>query len=139
MIRHLSGDDVRLAWPVMRQLRAHHTEESYTDTVARMMAQEEPYRLSVWMEEERVMAVAGWRYGESLFAGRYAYVDDLVSDESVRGRGTAWRLLAGIADLARERGCAYFELDSGVQRFAAHRFYLRFGFDITSHHFVMKL
>ncbi len=30
-------------------------------------------------------------------------------------------------------------LDSGVQRFAAHRLYLRQRMDITSHHFTMNL
>lgn len=32
-------------------------------------------------------------------------------------------------------GCEQIHLDSGVQRFAAHRFYLREGFNIASHHF----
>jgi len=39
---------------------------------------------------------------------------------------------------AHERGCGQVHLDSGVQRFAAHRFYLRNGFDIASHHFSVK-
>jgi hypothetical protein len=30
-------------------------------------------------------------------------------------------------------------LDSGVQRFAAHRFYLARRMDITCHHFALKL
>jgi hypothetical protein len=36
---------------------------------------------------------------------------------------------------ARELGCRQLHLDSGVQRFGAHRFYLRHGFNIASHHF----
>lgn len=139
MIRHLSGEDVREAWPVMAQLRTHHTEESFAATVARMMSGGEPYHLAVWEEDGRILAVAGYRFGESLSSGRYAYVDDLVSDEGARGKGAAWRLLAAIADEARRRGCALLELDSGVQRHPAHRFYLRFGFDITAYHFLMRL
>jgi hypothetical protein len=34
-----------------------------------------------------------------------------------------------------EPGCGELHLDSGVQRFGAHRVYLKNGFDITSHHF----
>jgi hypothetical protein len=34
-----------------------------------------------------------------------------------------------------EAWCTTIELDSGVQRFDAHRFYLRERFSITSHHF----
>ena len=41
---------------------------------------------------------------------------------------------------ARENECEQIHLDSGVQRFPAHRFYLREGFDIASHHFsIVKL
>jgi hypothetical protein len=36
---------------------------------------------------------------------------------------------------AQQAGCAQIHLDSGVQRFAAHGFYLRHRFSITSHHF----
>ena len=36
---------------------------------------------------------------------------------------------------AREHGCGQIHLDSGIQRFPAHRFYLREGFNIASHHF----
>jgi len=40
---------------------------------------------------------------------------------------------------ARAEGCAQFQLDSGVQRFGAHRFYLMKRMDITAHHFGLKL
>jgi GNAT superfamily N-acetyltransferase len=142
MLRHLSGEaEVRRAWPVMRQLRPHHTEESFVDVVLRGMARPEPYRLSAWVDDDRVLAVAGHRRGESLSWGRYVYVYDLVSDEAARGKGAAWRLVEAIADEARADGFEQLHLDSGVgpNRFTAHRFYLRMGFDITSHHFERDL
>ena len=40
---------------------------------------------------------------------------------------------------ARENRCEVLSLDSGVQRFAAHRFYLAKRMDITCHHFALKL
>ena len=39
---------------------------------------------------------------------------------------------------AKNEGCREIHLDSGVQRYGAHRFYLREGFNITSHHFVLN-
>jgi hypothetical protein len=36
---------------------------------------------------------------------------------------------------ALDLGCRQLHLDSGVQRFGAHRFYLRAGFNIGGHHF----
>jgi len=40
---------------------------------------------------------------------------------------------------ARAAGCQSFELDSGVQRFDAHRFYLTNRMQIPSHHFRLSL
>ena len=57
----------------------------------------------------------------------------------------AWVIRGGadvakwVADYGRQRGCKELHLDSGVQRFAAHRFYLRERMDITCHHFAMPL
>ena len=40
---------------------------------------------------------------------------------------------------AKELGCQQLHLDSGVQRFATHRFYLKQRMDITCHHFAVEL
>jgi GNAT superfamily N-acetyltransferase len=53
------------------------------------------------------------------------------------GYGT--KLFDWLVDYARAENCQQLTLDSGVQRFAAHRFYLRQRMEITSHHFTLKL
>ena len=74
-----------------------------------------------------------------LFSGRTLYVDDLVTRDSDRSHGYGAALFDWMVEYAREQGCEYVTLDSGVQRFAAHRFYLKRGMDITSHHFQLKI
>ena len=83
--------------------------------------------------------MAGFRVSEKLSAGRFLYVDDLVTRAEDRSRAYGGHLLDWLGDRAREQNCTTLELDSGVQRHAAHRFYLRKGMDITSHHFAAKL
>jgi GNAT superfamily N-acetyltransferase len=100
---------------------------------------ESGYRLAYVEDASRVAAVAGFRILECLAWGKFLYVDDLVTDERLRSKGHGRELLRWLAAHARENGCAELHLDSGVQRFGAHRFYLREGMDITSHHFGMKL
>jgi GNAT superfamily N-acetyltransferase len=56
-----------------------------------------------------------------------------------RSRGYGDQLLDWLVDHACGLGCDQLHLDSGVQRFAAHRFYLRNRMDITAHHFALKL
>jgi hypothetical protein len=41
--------------------------------------------------------------------------------------------------LARSRGCRVLALESGVQRFSAHRFRLRQRMEIRAHHFMRFL
>src|SRR5205823_14484686 len=63
------------------------------------------------------------RSSDLLFSGKFLYVDDLVTRDSDRSRGFGGELLDWLIEQAREHGCENLELDSGVQRFDAHRFY----------------
>lgn len=58
--------------------------------------------------------------------------------ERHRRSGAGGYLMNWFKSHALKRGCKQIHLDSGVQNFAAHRFYLRQGFDIASHHFSIK-
>ena len=123
---------------VMRELRPHLADEAaFVAQVERQRA--EGYRLAFVEAAGEVRAVAGYRIFENLFAGTILYVDDLVSREVDRSRGYGGRLFDWLVARAREAGCISLTLDSGVQRFGAHRFYLRKGMDIASHHFALKL
>jgi GNAT superfamily N-acetyltransferase len=123
---------------VMRQLRTHCTdEEKFVAQVERQ--RDDGYRLAFLEEGGTVRAVAGYRMSESLFAGRFCYVDDLVTDATGRSLGYGGALFDWLVAEARAAGCAKLDLDSGVQRFAAHRFYLTKRMIISSHHFSLEL
>ena len=132
--------DIRLAYPVMLQLRPQYEPDAFAEQVRRQQA--DGYRLAVLVDEETAAAVAGYRLGENLAWGRYLYVDDLVTDScrTVRaGHGRDTDEMATGTGGRKRTGCDELHLDSGVQRFAAHRFYLRHRMDITSHHFTLRL
>jgi hypothetical protein len=48
-------------------------------------------------------------------------------------------LIEDLTRRAREAGCSVIDLDSGVQRLDAHRFYHREGLTISAHHFTKRL
>ena len=77
--------------------------------------------------------------GEWLAWGKALYVDDLVTDEAARSSGVGAAMMGWLVTHAREAGCAELHLDSGVQRYGAHRFYLTQRMNITSHHFALRL
>ena len=123
--------------PVMFQLRPHIAADSF---VARVRVQQQNGYLLAFLEDEgTVRAVAGFRFIENLYAGRVLYVDDLVTDQHDRSKGHGKALFDWLVTRARAEGCHTLELDSGVQRFDAHRFYLVQRMLITAHHFRLTL
>ena len=59
-----------------------------------------------------------------------ARLDEVVVDESARGKGVGAALVGACLEVARRRGAEVAELQSGVQREAANRLYQRMGFKL---------
>lgn len=134
----LTRAEILRCFPIMRQLRTHfEDEEKFVEQVERQRAA--GYRLAFLEDGSGARAVAGYRMMESLYAGRFCYVDDLVTDATGRSLGYGGALFDWLVAEARAAGCGKLELDSGVQRFAAHRFYLTKRMIISSHHFSLML
>ena len=89
--------------------------------------------------DEQAAAAAGFRVSHDLVHGKHLFVDDLATREDFRRRGCASALMDWMRVEARRLECRAISLESGVQRHPAHRFYLKHGFDITSHHFRLDL
>ena len=139
MITKCSTDDQILATcDVMRQLRPNVPTDEYLATIARMM-RTDGYQLAAVYEGEIVRAVAGYRIMEMLHCGKVMYVDDLSTDERFRSKGYGRELLEWLKSEAKAQRCVELDLDSGVQRERAHRFYFREGLTIRSYHFRIRL
>ena len=126
-----------VALPVLQELRTGLTGTQLEEVLVEGAPQ--GLRFSAVLDGGRCLAVAGWRIVATTGALRKLYVDDLVTSAEGRSRGTGALLLAELERRAREAGCHLLDLDSGVQRHAAHRFYLRERMDITAHHFAKTL
>ena len=133
-----TSEQIRRCYAVMRELRSHiTTEDAFLAQVQRQQMQ--GYLLAYVVADNEVRAVAGYRYLEFLFHGHFMYVDDLVTRAADRSAGFGGQLFDWLVQQARERGCTHLDLDSGVQRFDAHRFYLMKRMKISSHHFSLPL
>lgn len=138
------------ALPVLRQLRSGLTPESLDAILAEGGPQ--GLRFSAVFETDTTndttndtttgaacLGVAGWRIIANTSTGRKLYVDDLVTATEARSQGVGALMFRELVSRARAAGCRALELDSGVQRFDAHRFYLRERMAISAHHFTMPL
>ena len=130
---------------VLRELRPHltlaHLEALWADqaTTPPTFTAVLHSRMSPDADAPDVLGVAGWRIMTHTSAGRKLYIDDLVTGESHRARGVGAALLNHLAGRAREEKCTTVDLDSGIERTDAHRFYLREGMHISAHHFRMTV
>ena len=71
--------------------------------------------------------------------GQRAWVEDLAVDPERRSEGIGKALLDAAKEWARERGASHLELDSGLDRADAHRFYEREGPSWVSKCFAWEL
>ena len=139
-IHDVEPEDPRLGTdvlPVLAQLRPHLTGTSLTAVYREGHPQ--GLRFSAAYRGDTCVGVAGWRIIATTMALRKLYVDDLVTADTDRSSGVGHALLEYLESRARAAGCSLLDLDSGVQRFDAHRFYLRERMAITSHHFAKQL
>ena len=140
-VRELGPEETGLAHAVMVELERDVGDvAAFTERVNREL-RPEGYRLVAALEpgEAQAAAAAGFRLAHDLVHGSYLFVDDLATLPGFRRRGHAGALMSWMIAEAREKGCRYLSLESGVQRHDAHRFYLNLGMDITSHHFRLGL
>jgi GNAT superfamily N-acetyltransferase len=128
-----SESDIIEAAKVLMQLRPQY---SLGDMVVQIKKQlQAGYQIACVREEHSIIGVAGFVIGEKLAWGKHIYVDDLVTDQERRGTGIGAALISWLRAYGRENGCQQLHLDSSVVKHPAHRFYLRNGFNIASHHF----
>jgi|SRR5690625_2515993 len=135
----LEPDDPR--WeqvlPVLQELRTHLTRKLLDQVLAEGTPQ--GFRFTALFEGSECMAVAGWRVIANTSAIRKLYIDDLCTAPQARSRGHGTALLDELVTRAQELGCTVIDLDSGVQRYEAHRFYFREHMHIRSYHFARQL
>ncbi len=132
-----SDEQIARCFSVMAELRPHLVAAKFVARVRAMQSQ--GYELAFVEADTAIKAVAGFRVFDKLATGKTLYVDDLVTTASARSQGYGDALFDWLVATAKERRCDQLDLDSGVQRFDAHRFYLRKRMRISSHHFVIAV
>ena len=107
---------IERCYPVMAQLRPHLTAEAFVEQAQRQMS--DGYALLFAEVNGTVAGVAGYRILENLAYGRFLYVDDLVTDEAWRSKGSEARCSTSWWNGARKR---LPRIPSGLRRAALRR------------------
>lgn len=132
-----TDEEIDNCFSVVFELRPNLRQDTFRDYIRCLMA--EGYQLAYKQENGKVVCVAGFRVSHNLFVGKNLYVDDLVTAETERSKGHGETMMNWLREFAISHECKAIHLDSGVQRFKAHKFYLNQGMDIVCHHFLQAL
>jgi ribosomal protein S18 acetylase RimI-like enzyme len=128
----------RRCFPLMAQLRPHLTSaDEFVSRWHRLSL--DGYRLLALHAGSSILALAGYRVQENLVHGRFLYVDDLVTDASLRGAGHGAALIARLKHDAQRLGCAKLVLDTPLSNALGHRFYFRQGLLATALRFNLPI
>ncbi|SDC74796.1 GNAT family N-acetyltransferase [Shouchella lonarensis] len=138
MIHQLTKEtDIKLAYDLLHTLRPDLSHEAFTHLFQDM--QQSGYAIFGYMEGQELTAIAGVAIQTNFYNKKHLYVYDLVTKETARSKGYGAKLITYLSDYAREQGCQYIALESGLQRLNAHRFYERMGFEKFCYSFRLDL
>lgn len=130
----------------MRIEIVHQASEELFDAFRRLVPQltsnnPPPTRedLSALVQSEATALLAAYADDESILGaasvtvyrvptGIRAIIEDVIVDQSARGRGIGEALVRAALEVARERGAAGVSLTSNPKREAANKLYLKMGF-----------
>jgi len=118
-------------------LRPHLEQNNFLSQVRRQQAQS--YQILALKHTGVVKSAAGFRFAEFLAWGKVLYIDDLTTLPGETSQGFAGSLLDWLTNHARSSQCQGLHLDTGYARHAAHRLYLRKGFQLNCHHLALEL
>jgi GNAT superfamily N-acetyltransferase len=132
-----TDEEIQNCYLIMAELRPHILADKFLTQVKRLM-NESDFKL-VYLNDDGIKAVGGFRVSEWLSGGKYLEIEDLAAKEGERSKGYGGALFDWIVEYARHENCDQIKLVSHVKRFAAHRFYLNKRMIIEAHYFSLAL
>jgi hypothetical protein len=131
-------NDILELFDLFKELRPHILDkEKFLSQV--IDQQKEGYRIIAIKDSGEFVASIGYRFLTTLAWGKILYIDDLITRAKNRCNGYGKILLDHIIEIAGENLCKEVHLDSGYGRHAAHKLYLKSGFELNCHHLAVKL
>jgi len=133
-----SHEDIEKCIPVLLQLEHPLNEENLLLKVRVQMTS--GYRLIFTEQNNEVTAVLGFRHINCLSRGSVLYIDDLITRCDVRRQGFASALVNHVREIiSKSIGCNQILLDCAYQMHDAHKIFLKLGFNLSSHHFILTV
>lgn len=124
-----SDEDYYKAYPVLLQLIPDLDKQTYAQRV--FVARATGYRMFMAEIDDHVVGVIGIIHNHNLHDGFVTYIEQVVVDETYRGKGYGALLLEFAEARAKEEGCDLIELDIDEEETDAEDFYLRNNYKVS--------
>ena len=130
--------EIEQCWDVAFLLRPRLNRNNWSSTITEMM-QNEKYSIAGIMDQDKVVAFAGYRIMTSLHTGNIIYIDDLCTLEAYRGKGLGSQLLKYVNDVAVSKNLDAVVLDTDFTNNTAQKLYLKSGYKFAAVHLACSL
>lgn len=130
--------DLNLILPLVMELGDFQTDEALLNARFLEMFDQNYECFGVYLEEE-LIGVFGLWFMTRHYAGKSCEPDHVFIKSGYQNRGFGKQIFEFIFDYSRKKGCETSELNSYVQNFRSHKFYMNHGYVIKGYHFLKKL
>ncbi|MFF2754415.1 GNAT family N-acetyltransferase [Psychrobacillus sp. NPDC058041] len=130
-----TNEDWKSAYPLIQQLRPHLSEDRYSELLKQM-----PTYQGWVIVDGTYKAFIGFEERLNFYNEKHLFVLDFVTNENERSKGYGESLMNALFKYAKEYHFAYVALESGLERYDAHRFYeSKMGFNKWCYSFIKKV
>ncbi len=132
-IKIATEEEIKYCYKIMHQIKKELSEKDFLKSISLQI--KSGYKLAYITDNNQIICVVGFSIREKLAWGKHIYIDDFVTDKSLKSSDAAKALLNFIKIYAKQQNCTSIHLDSSVHRHEAHKFYLNQDMKIDSYHF----
>lgn len=132
-----NDDEILQCFDIMKQLVNSINKNNFLLQVKRKY--EMGYRLVFLKINNEVVSIIGTRIYEYFGCGKFLIIDDFITDKDKRGKGYGKKIFNWVKKFVKENQCSQIQLDSSIELYKAHKFYMNMGMNISHHHFSITL
>lgn len=137
IVEFVTKDDMLTTYQLIKQMYPSLSLDQYSEELDIMISNS--YKQVVVMEEEEMLGLSGYWFGNKLWCGKYIELDNVFTSEQHRSKGVAEMIFKYLENKAVELGCNLLALDSYTDNFKAHKFFYAQGYIPRGFHFIQIL
>lgn len=134
----VTKEELAQGYQILRELRKDLSFETF-EFIHQKASLMDDYTLIGGYLEEKLVAVMGYRIQYDFVRGKYLYIDDLVTSESVRSMGLGAKMLAHAETIAKKQECSVLRLCAHVDNLSGQKFYDREKWDRRAIVFIKRI